>query len=242
MCASRKSGGPACGPDDPPQKASFNGRVASQWLAVFRFLGLASGDASFLDDWRSGFARALTHEYLEVERDGKRYGFFGQSRGDRYIAGPIWVTGFYDAEGLYRLMRDTDDAPIGDPPVRPSHALAALARSLAEVEEKGDWSRQLAVTWEGARIGGRLRSMEPEGRDLFSPEKAGSAALLARAARLTGDPELLKAARKLVDYAMSESRHDNAPLGKLQGQYLTRLHAAVAELAKDCKVSKDCKD
>jgi hypothetical protein len=248
MCASRRSGGPACGADDPPQKASFNGRVASQWLAVFRFLGLASGDASFLDDWRSGFARALTHEYLEVERDGKRYGFFGreglQNEGGTYLAGPIWVIGFYDAEGLYRLMRDTDDAPIGVPPVRPSHVLAALARSVADVEArtKGDWPRQLAVTWKGSRIGGRLVSAEPEGRDLFSPEKSGSAALLARAARLTGDPELLKAARKLVDYAMSESLHDNAPLGKLQGQYLTRLHAAVAELAKDCKVSKDCKD
>jgi hypothetical protein len=239
MCASRASHGPACGPDDPPAKASFNGRVASQWLAVFRFLGLASGDASFLDDWRSGLARAVTHEYLEVERDGKRYGFFGKEPirddGGTYIAGPIWVIGFYDAEGLYRLMRDTDDAPIGDPPVRPSHVLAALARSLADVEArtKGDWPRQLAVTWEGARIGGRLQSAEPVGRDLFSPEKSGSAALLARAARLTGDPALLQAGRKLVDYALKESLHDNAPLGKLQGQYLTRLHAAVAELAKD---------
>jgi hypothetical protein len=236
MCASRKAGGPACGPDDPPQKASFNGRVASQWLAVFRFLGLASGDASFLGDWRSGFARALTHEYLEVERDGRRYGYFGreglQNQGGTYLAGPIWVSGFYDAEGLYRLMRDTGDAPLGDPPVKPSQALVALARSIADVESKGNWSRQLAVTWEGARLGGRLRSIEPEGRDLYSPEKAGSAALLARAARLTGDPELLKAARNLVAYAMGESQRDQAPLGKLQGQYLTRLHAAVAELAK----------
>jgi hypothetical protein len=233
MCASRKAGGPACGPDDPPQKASFNGRVASQWLAVFRFLGLASGDASFLDDWRSGFARALTHEYLEVEKDGRRYGYFGQDRGGTFLAGPIWVTGFYDAEGLYRLMQDTGDASLGNPPVKPSQALAALARSIADVEEKGDWSRQLAVTWEGARLGGRLVSAEPEGRDLFSPEKSGSAALLARAARLTGDPELLKAARRLAAYAMSESQRDQAPLGKVQGQYLTRLHAAVAELAKD---------
>lgn len=246
MCASRKAGGPACRADDPPQKASFNGRVASQWLAVFRFLGLASGDASFLDDWRSGFARALTHEYLEVERDGKRYGYFGKPRGDAFLAGPIWVTGFYDAEGLYRLMRDTDDAPLGNPAVRPSHVLAALARSLADVEEKGDWSRQLAVTWEGSRFGGRLRSVKPEGRDLFSPEKAGSAALLARAARLTNDPELWKAARKLVDYAMAESQRDPAPLGKIQGQYLTRLHAAVAELAgertEDLKDSRDPED
>src|SRR6185436_5585774 len=114
MCSGR------CGPDDPPEKEGFTGRVAAQWLAVFRFLGLASADASFLDDWRTGLARAVTHQYLEVTRDGKRYGFLGKesvSAGagkGAYTAGPIWLIGFYDAEGLYRLMRDTDDAPIGE--------------------------------------------------------------------------------------------------------------------------------
>ena len=38
--------------------ARFTGRVGQQWLAVFRFIGLASDDASFLDDFRSGLRRA----------------------------------------------------------------------------------------------------------------------------------------------------------------------------------------
>jgi hypothetical protein len=35
----------------------------------------------------------------------------------------------------------------------------------------------------------------------------------------------------MVDDTLAESTKDRAPLGKLQGQYLTRLHAAVARLA-----------
>jgi hypothetical protein len=228
MCSGR------CGPDDPPEKAGFTGRVAAQWLAVFRFLGLASADASFLDDWRTGLARAVTHQYLELVRDGKRYGYLGKESvgSGSYTAGPIWLIGFYDAEGLYRLMRDTDDAPIGDPPVRPSRVLAALARSIADVEAKGDWPRRLDVTWKGARLGGSLESLAPNGRDLYSPEKSGSAALLVRAGQITDDPALLAAGRKMVEFTLHDAWQHLGPLGKVQGQYLSRLHAAVARLAK----------
>jgi hypothetical protein len=233
--------GPACGPGDPPEKASFTGRVAGQWLAAFRFLGLASADASFLDDWRSGLARAVTHQYVELERNGKRYGFFGKetAAGGAYTSGPVWQIGFYDAEGLYRLMRDTGDAPIGDPPVRPSQVLAALARSIVDLEAgagpkgapRGGWPQRLDLTFRGARRGGELGEVKPNGRSLYGPEKAAMAALLVRAGQQTGDPELLQAGREMVDFALAESWDDRAPLGKLQGQYLTRLHAAVARLA-----------
>ncbi|HWM93183.1 MAG TPA: hypothetical protein VN493_20635 [Thermoanaerobaculia bacterium] len=241
----RMCGAPPCVAADPPGKATFTGRVAGQWLAAFRFLGLASGDASFLDDWRTGLARAVTHQYMEVERDGKRYGFLGKKTVDEgvggglYEAGPIWQVGFYDGEGLYRLMRDTGDTPIGDPPVRPSQVLAALARSVVDVESRvkatgsprGEWPQALTLAWDGARVGGRLRKAEPKGRNLYGPEKAGMAALLVRAGQQTGDRELLEAGREMVEFVLAEASSDRAPLGKLQGQYLTRLHAAVARLA-----------
>jgi hypothetical protein len=56
------------------------------------------------------------------------------------------------------------------------------------------------------------------------------AALLARAGSATGDPELLKASRELVERVFATSRDENVPLGKLQGQYLARLPAAVGTL------------
>ncbi len=225
-------GKPPCGAGDPPDKASFTGRVAGQWLAALRFLGLASGDPAFLEDWRTGLARAVTHQYVEVERGGKRYGFSGKDKPENgtFKAGPMWLTGMYDAEGLYRLMRDTDDAPIGDPPVKPSQVLAALARSIAAFEIP-DWPRHLDVAYRGARRGGQLVEVKPEDRPLYGPERAAQVALLVRAGQLTGDRELLEAGRKMVDITLAQSTKDRAPLGKLQGQYLTRLHAAVARLA-----------
>ena len=104
--------GPACAATQPPDNDSstFTGRVPSQWTAAFRFLGLASEDPSFLEDYRSGLARAVTQQYLELERGGKSYGFLGEQVGEGpgvYEAGPAWTNGFYDAENLYRLQRDT---------------------------------------------------------------------------------------------------------------------------------------
>ena len=225
-------GKPSCGAGDPPDKAGFTGRVAGQWLAALRFLGLASGDPAFLESWRTGLARAVTHQYVEVERDGKRYGFSGKGKAEAgtFTAGPMWLTGMYDAEGLYRLMRDTDDAPIGDPPVKPSQVLAALARSIA-VFEMPDWPRHLEVAYRGDRRGGQLVDVKPEDRPLYEPERAAQAALLVRAGQMTGEKDLLEAGRRMVEATLADSTKDRAPLGKLQGQYLTRLHAAVARLA-----------
>jgi hypothetical protein len=231
-------GKPPCGAGDPPDKAGFTGRVAGQWLAALRFLGLASGDPAFLEDWRTGLARAVTHQYVEVERGGKRYGFSGKGPVKRgagagdgtFRAGPMWLTGMYDAEGLYRLMRDTEDAPIGDPPVKPSQVLAALARSIVAFESS-EWPRHLDVAFRGAHRGGQLAEVKPEDRPLYGPERAAQVALLVRAGQMTGDRELLEAGRKMVETTLADSNKDRAPLGKLQGQYLTRLHAAVARLA-----------
>jgi hypothetical protein len=239
--------GPACAASAPLRHASFTGRVAAQWLAAFRFLGLASPDASFLEDWRSGLAREVTLQYAEVSRDGKRYGFLGdKSLGNPgpHVAGPLWMNAFYDAELLYQYRKDTGDAPLGDPPVRPSQVLAALARTMADLVPGANgkraglsepWPQRLNYSWEGPRIGGKLAKLDGQGRDLFGPEKAGMAALLVRAGQDTDDRALLDAGRDMVQFILSAAREEQVPLGKLQGQYLTRLHAAVARLAQPPK-------
>jgi len=228
--------GPACG-SEPLDKSSPSGRVGYQWLAAFRFVGLAGPDASFLEDYRSGVARMLTHQYAELEKDGKTYGFLGGDLrdGSQNQAGPLWMNAFYDSELLRRWMMDSGDEPLGDPPLRASRVLPTLARTLVAYVEplsgKTGGPTFLIYKFEGPRIGGRLLEVRPEGRELFFPEKAGMAALLARAGRATGDPELLKVSRNLVGSIFDTSRAENVPLGKLQGQYLSRLSAAVAELA-----------
>jgi hypothetical protein len=180
-----------------------------------------------------------------VERDGRRYGFLGDKNigaPGPHEAGPLWMNAFYDAENLYRDEVDTGDAPLGEPPVRPSQVLAALARTMADLVPRvggrlaglrEPWPQDLTYTWEGDRIGGRLGSLTGKGRDLYGPEKASMAALLVRAGQDSGDREVLAAGRDMVRYILSAARDEQVPLGKLQGQYLTRLHAAVARLARE---------
>ncbi|HEY9420819.1 MAG TPA: hypothetical protein VIW92_05365, partial [Thermoanaerobaculia bacterium] len=238
--------GPACAPSRAPESpdTTFTGRVAYQWTAVFRFLGLASDDASFLEDYRSNLARAVTVQYAELEKDGRRYGFLGDkplTAPGTGEAGPTWTNGFYDAENLYRLQRDTGDAPIGDPALPPSRVLAAVARTLVELgagkfgdgTPEGIWPRLLAYTWKGPRIGGALQTVEAKDRELYNPEKYGTVALLVRTGRQTGDPVLIKAGDQMIRTILRQAKGEVLPLGKIQGQTLTRLHAAVAVAAAE---------
>ncbi|MEA2602902.1 MAG: hypothetical protein QOF89_3894 [Acidobacteriota bacterium] len=249
FCASRGPGpvtkphgpdGPACAATQPPdnESANFTGRQPSQWIAAFRFLGLASSDASFLEDYRSGLARALTQQYAELVRDGRRYGLLGDqvvSGPGPHDAGPFWTNGFYDAENLYRWQRDTGDQPLGEPPLAPGEVLAALARTVSDLgprtaggTQDGPWPRLLTYSWSGARIGGALGTVQAKDRELYGPEKFGTVALLVRAGRQSGDLALAEAGERMIQAILRASPKEILPLGKIQGQTLTRLHAAIA--------------
>ncbi len=243
LCSSRNSGGAACAADAPQANPSqnFTGRVSSQWHNAFRFIGLASDDGSFLDDYRGGMARAATQHYVEAVRDGVAYGFLGDRAvvPGTYHAGPMWMNGFYDANILFRLQRDTGDAPIGIPALPPSRIIAATARTLRDIEPtvmgdgtvNGDWPKSLEYTYATSRLGGALTSVAPFDRPIFSPEKTSVTALFVRVGEQSGDASLLQKGREMVQFALTAAANERAPLGKLQGQYLTRLHSAVARLA-----------
>jgi len=182
---SRRPGAP-CLPDDPPTDfwAQLTGRVASQWFAVFRFVGLASDDPSYLEDYQSGLARAVTQHYVEAQQFGTlvdwyigklvessqstnlpvsqstSYGFW--LYGGDPVDGPgtdttdqLWMVSLYDMNNLYRLQRDTNDAPIGNPAIPPGQVLAAWARTLVDFGStvsgdgtaNGLWPNALYFTW-----------------------------------------------------------------------------------------------
>lgn len=234
-------GGPACDADRIATTSSFTGRVASQWISAFRFLGLASEDGSFLEDFRSSLARAVTQHYVEAKRNGVTYGFLGERSvaPGTYIDGPLWMQGFYDSNNLFRLLRDSGDAPIGNPALPPSRVLTALARTLKDVAPTvigdgtidGDWPMNIEYTFSGSRVGGTLVSTGPNDRRLYTPEKAGMTALFLRAAELSGDSALKSLGENMVLFSLQAAASEGVPLGKLHGQYLTRLHAAVAHMA-----------
>jgi hypothetical protein len=236
-----------CLPDDPPNDdwAHLSGRVASQWFAVFRFLGLAGDDAGYLEDWQSGLARAVTQHYVEVEQNGTHYGFW--LGGGNRVDGPgtdttdqLWMASLYDMNNLYRWQRDAHDTPIGNPPLPPGQVLAAWARSLVRFGATvagdgtagGTWPNALYFTWSGDRIGGTLESVSANvsGSDpyLYDTGKATLTALLLRAGEQAGDATLTQMGADLTDLALNAALNDGSPLGKLQGEYQARLHAAVA--------------
>ena len=239
--------GPACAADYP-LRTGVTGRVGSQWIAAFRFVGLASDDGSFLDDYKSGLARAVTNHYVEAQKNGVSYGFMSATSllsapASKTSTEQIWMTSFYDMENFNRLSRDTADAPIGIPAVAPSRVIASFARTLRDIEPRitgdgsvaGSWPLKIDLAWSGPRVGGTLlstvASLDPTERDLYHPEKAAATALVVRAAQQTGDATLLQFGRTLADYILTAATGEASPLGKLEGQDLTRLHAAVARLA-----------
>jgi hypothetical protein len=153
------------------------------------------------------------------------------------------MASLYDMNNLFRLQRDTDDAGIGNPAIPPSQAIAAWARTLVRfgATTAGDgtaaglWPNALYFTWEGDRIGGSLTDVAPNtsGGDpyLWDTGKANLTAVLTRAGDATGDPNLLQMGADLTGLTLDSALSSQAPLGKIQGLYLARLHPAVARLA-----------
>ena len=247
LCSRRPA--QACLPDDLPADvwARLAGRVASQWFAAFRFVGLASSDASYLEDWRSGLARAVTQHYVAAQRDGNTYGFWLND--DTRVGSPgtydtaqLWMASLYDMNNLYRLMVETEDAPLGNPPIAPSQVLAAWARTLARFGAStagdgtagGRWPERLTFTWSGSRLGGTLTSVAANvgGSDpyLYDTTKATLTATLVRAADFSGEGALRKMGEDLTALGLAAAVNDLSPLGKIMGLYLARLPAAVARL------------
>ncbi|HSF38941.1 MAG TPA: fibronectin type III domain-containing protein [Thermoanaerobaculia bacterium] len=234
-------GGPACSATDSIKTGTITGRVGQQWLAAFRFIGLASEDASFLEDVRSGFARAMTQLYANPMRGGVRYGFWGGSKilssAGTYTTDSGWTIPMYDMHYLSRLQKDNGDVALGDPGVKPSEVLATIAHTYRDIQPtvigdgspSGQWARLLEYTWSGSRLGGSLDNVVGMDRELYNTEKGGTPALLVRAGQQTGEASLVDYGRKTAIFMLQQTSK-TLPLGKIQGQNLTRLHVAVSLL------------
>ncbi len=234
-------------PDDYSHPVS---RVAAQWMEVFRFVGLASDDPTYLDDFRGQLSRAVSQYYAELNRDGRRYGFWC----DRPLSTPgfhttdqIWMAALYDLNNLYRWLVDSQDTPIGSPPLRPSDVLTACARTLtylapnisplADGSVEGQWPNAICFKWGGTRIGGQLLGvtnhvMPAADPFLWDTGKAVLSATVSRAAGFCGDPAMRQLASDLARRTIRVSWNQGtpSPLGKEQGLYLSRLPQAVARL------------
>jgi hypothetical protein len=252
FCPSRP--GSACAATVAPNDdfANVNGRVFTQWHWIFRFVGLASDDASFLDDYRNNIGREYTHNWAQLQQGGVTYGFLIDGTLQTTITGPgtystdqLWMASMYDMNLLYRLQRDTNDSAIGSPAVVPSQIIAAWARTLRTFGASvgtggngtpgGNWPNALNFTFTGARIGGTLTNVTANegGGDpfLYETGKAALTAVMTRAADFTGEPALNAMSLALANFAWDAAEADPTPLGKQQGEFFTRLPSSIARLA-----------
>lgn len=133
--------------------AKFTDRVGAQGTRAIRFTGMASSDATFLDDYKSDMARGITQNYVQSTINGKPYGFYTdasmsysgnslQQYVGQTIVNPLstntgssdqlWMSAIYDFYDLYLLQRDTNDAPTGSPAIRPSEVILGYANFLTD--------------------------------------------------------------------------------------------------------------
>ncbi|MCA9647008.1 MAG: hypothetical protein KC492_40245, partial [Myxococcales bacterium] len=255
LCSRRPAA--ACGPNDPTTdpSARLAGRVSSQWFAAFRFVGLASEDASFLDDWRGNMGRAATRHYAALQNNGQSYGFWTDSvigGAGSHRTGQLWMVSLYDMRNMERLMRDTADAPIGSPAVRPSEVLISWARTLEDYGARvagngtaaGVWPNQLDFSFSGARIGGNLSSVsgnvdhDNDGQTcdtgdecLWSSGKATLCTVVVNAGLWTSNLSMTALGRELTERALGNALTVEV-LNKRQGLYMSRLHEAVKALSE----------
>ncbi len=237
MCSKRPA--KPCLDTDPDPNNGLTYRVASQWNLVFRFMGLASSDASFLQDWKSNLSRAVTQNYVEAIGNNISYGFWGDkyNGAGTYSTGQLWMVSMYDMKRIYQLAVDTKNAPIGAPAVLPMDILAAWSRTLLDYgavlsgdgTAKGKWPNALYFTVSGKRIGGSLDEVKPKttGGDpyLYNSGKSALIAPLSHAGDYTQSAELTKMARDIMVMTQSASLK-GGPLSKAQGEYMTSLPEA----------------
>jgi len=243
-----------CLPADAPEDdyANVTGRVFVQWHHVFRFLGLAGSDATYLEDYAANIARQYTLNYAQLQQNGVSFGFLADGSLQQVIDAPgtystdqLWMASMYDQNLLYRLQVDTNDAPIGSPAIAPSDILEAWARTLDQfgstVAAGGDgtaagtWPNALFFTFTGSRIGGTLTGVTPNqgGSDpnLYDTGKSVLTATVARAADSSGEPSLAALELDLAQFAWNATLLDQSPLGKQEAEYLIRLPSAIARLS-----------
>jgi hypothetical protein len=143
---------------------------------------------------------------------------------------------------LHRLQRDNGDAAIGSPALAPSRVQAAWARTLkdygAQVSGNGSaagaWPNALTFTYSGDRVGGTLQTVAAmtAGDDpyLYDTGKAALSAALARPAAALNDTAMQALSADVVSNSLSAAAQDGAPLGKVPGEYFSRLPAAILAL------------
>lgn len=244
-----------CSATDPitDEWASVNGRVAVQWMTVYKFLA-STVDRSYFNDWISTSARWLTQYFALVRSEtGKPLGFTVSSGGGSksYIktdgvfpTSQFWMTSLYDMRLLYALILETANSAIGKPQILPSDAYVSLTNTIGYIGDtyvnggaENVWPNAVSFAFIGSRIGGQLSSLSLPKLDcgldkcIYPEGKAGMGALFMRSAELSGDISHIPWALNFAEYSLNSLSEQIQPLNKISGAFLNQLHAGVGRIS-----------
>lgn len=252
MCDGRSGGiGAMCAPNLAPtdEWVDLTGRVGMQWYSVYRLLGLASDDASFLVDWKGNLARAITQKYVQAKRSNKDYGFWmgmfaNVAPNTNIVSEQLFMQALYTTNMMYRLKTETNDEAItiSIPPssIRPSKIMEGLANTLNDFgptvsgngTAAGLWPNAFGFVYSGNNIGGNLNSVtgaQAGDPQMWDADKGSLGAAIMRGASVSTDRQsFVPISTDVTTYTINSAlTNSTMPLGKKAGEYLSRLPQAV---------------
>lgn len=237
---------PAVDPPLDPEKESM-GRVASQHGALWWFIGHASQDSTYLDDYRNMLDRFACLNLALLKKDGKEYAYFTEKTlaptADSLRTSQTWMFAQYDLQNIWNLYKEYGDVKLGRDTVRVSRLFKAAFETYMDQVAKtynpsgsveGEWANQLDVRWSGPRIGGQLRSAagaKVGEHTLYTTGKSLLTASLFRAAYMHKSQAMYDQAAKLLVKAVDWSRPETQAWGKETAMHWIQVHGAVGQLA-----------
>lgn len=247
----RKSDNTLVPPELPPLNSWMGtiDRVGSQHAQIYNFLGHASSDASFLDDYKNSIERGVALYTALLLKDGREYSFTKSApiaeTDTSATTDQYWMQGLYFMNAVWNLYVDYGDLPLGLDKVTISRLFAAFNNTLWDYVAKvrgGDgtssasWSNQLSITWSGSRHGGELlsaistSSSEPY---IYGVSKGTLPTAMFRAARLNRDSGIYDQALSMVRHvnAQNASPAANNPWCKKTSIPFIRLHGSFGYVA-----------
>ena len=122
-----------------------------------------------------------------------------------------WTIGMYDMHYLNRYQRDSGDAPLGIPAMKPSQVISSIAHTYKDIEP---WCSATARSPASGRacsstpgrapgMGGTLGTVVGADRELYNPEKTGAAEVLIRAGQQDGNAALVDYGRQLTVFMIN---------------------------------------
>lgn len=210
-------------PSNLPPRQSFMGtvdRASSQQAAIFWFLGHASPDSTFIDDFRNNLDRGVDMHTALLSGPNGEYAFISAGNVNTATTAvgtdQVWMSSLYYLHNVWSYYREYGDVALGTTKLTIGRYFSGVNRSLWDYVSmvgpggtglpNGVWANNLRITWAGPIKGGTLvsatnpRSSGTSDDFLYLSGKSILPITMFRAARLTHSQSQYDRAKTMAQY------------------------------------------